>query len=58
MIILGLRSKVLDIGSSPAEYLYATTLRIPREFILPEVFSLNPQIFREEVQQHMRKFKL
>ena len=56
-VMLGLRSNVLDTGSSPAEYLYATTLRIPVEFILPEVFSPEPRMFHEEFREHMRKVK-
>lgn len=55
--MLGLRSNVLDIGSSPAEYLYGTTLRIPGEFVLPEDFTPNPQIFLEEFREQMRQVK-
>lgn len=56
-VLLGLRTSVLDIGASPAEYLYATTLRIPGEFVLPEEFRANPQIFLEEFREHIRLVK-
>ena len=35
-VLLGLRFNVMDIGSSPAEFIYGTKLRIPGEFVLPE----------------------
>ncbi|XP_033232028.1 uncharacterized protein LOC117183005 [Belonocnema kinseyi] len=47
----------MDIGSSPAEFLYGTTLRIPGEFFIPETFTLNRQIFLEEFREHMRLIK-
>ena len=56
-VMLGLGSNVLDTGSSPAECLYGTTLRIPGEFILPEDFSPDPRMFFEEFREHMRKVK-
>ena len=56
-VMLGLRSNVLDTGASPAEYVFGTTLRIPGEFILPEDFSPNPQVFLEEFREHMREIK-
>ena len=56
-VMLGLRSNVMDCGSSPAEYVYGTTLRIPGEFVLPEDFAPNPQIFLEEFREHMRAVK-
>ena len=46
--LLGLRSNVMDIGSSPAEFLYGTTLRILGEFVLPDDFNPDPKIFLEE----------
>lgn len=56
-VLLGLRSNVLDSGSSLAEYLYGTTLKIPGEFILPEEFTPDPQIFLEEFRELMRSVK-
>lgn len=56
-MLLGLRSNVLDSGTSPAEYLYGTTLKIPGEFILPEEFAPDPRIFLEEFREHMRLVK-
>ncbi|XP_033213723.1 uncharacterized protein LOC117170795 [Belonocnema kinseyi] len=56
-ILLGLRSNVLDIGSSPAEFVFGTTLRIPGEFVLPEDFAPDPHTFIEEFRKHMRKIK-
>lgn len=41
-ILLGLRSNVLDCGSSPAEFLYGTTIRIPGEFVVNDDFSPDP----------------
>ncbi|XP_051155191.1 uncharacterized protein K02A2.6-like [Leptopilina boulardi] len=56
-VMLGLRNNVLDSGASPAEYLYGTTLRIPGEFVIPEDFSANRQIFIEEFREHMKLVK-
>ena len=57
-VLLGLRTHVrLDTGASPAEFVYGTTLRVPREFILPDDFTPSPQIFIEEFREHMRKVK-
>lgn len=55
--MLGLRNNILDSGASPAEYLYGTTLRISGEFVLPEDFSVDRQIFIEEFREHMRLVK-
>ena len=56
-VLLGLRTNVMDIGSSPAEFLYGTTLRIPGEFVIPDNFTSNRQIFLEEFREHMRSIK-
>ena len=56
-IMLGLRTNVLDCGSSPAEYLYGTTLRIPGEFVQPEGPRSNPQSFVEEFRLHIKRIK-
>ena len=37
-VLIGLRTNVLDIGASPAEFVFGTTLRIPGEFVLLEDF--------------------
>ncbi|XP_011060754.1 PREDICTED: uncharacterized protein LOC105149794 [Acromyrmex echinatior] len=56
--ILGLRTHVrLDTGASPAEFVYGTTLRVLREFVLPDDFTPSPQIFIEEFREHMHKVK-
>ena len=47
----------MDIGSSPAEFLYGTTLRIPGEFVIPDDITPNRQIFLEEFREHMRSIK-
>ena len=56
-VLIGLRTNVLDIGASPAEFVFGTTLRIPREFVLPEDFSPDPLIFLKEFREHMWKVK-
>ena len=56
-ILLGLSSNVMEIGSSPAEFVYGTTLRIPGEFVLPDNFTPNPHFFVEEFRKHMQSIK-
>ena len=56
-VLLGLRSNVLDVGASPAEFVFGATLRIPGEFVLPEDFSPDPHVFLEEFREHMRRIK-
>ena len=56
-VLLGLRSDVMDTGSSPTEYVYGTTLRMSGEFVLPEDETPTPQLFLEEFRQHMREIK-
>ena len=56
-VLLGLRLNVMDSGSSPAEFLYGTSLRIPGEFVLPDDFKPNPHFFLDEFREHMRKVK-
>ena len=55
--MLGLRTNILDCVSSPAEYLYGTTLRIPGEFVQPEGQTPNPQAFFEEFHVHIKNVK-
>ncbi|XP_033229730.1 uncharacterized protein LOC117181279 [Belonocnema kinseyi] len=47
----------MDVGLSSAEFFYGTTLRIPGEFVLPDDFRPNLQIFLEEFREHMRSMK-
>ena len=47
----------MDIGSSPAEFLYGTTFRIPGEFVLPDDFNPDPKIFLKEFLEHIRSIK-
>ena len=54
---LGLRTNVLDVEASRAEFVFGTTLRIPGEFVLPDDFSPDPHVFLEEFWEHMRKVK-
>ena len=56
-VLLGLQTNVMDIGSSPAEFLYGSTLRIPGEFVIPDDFTPNRQAFLEEFREHMRSIK-
>ncbi|XP_033212146.1 uncharacterized protein LOC117169750 [Belonocnema kinseyi] len=56
-VFLGLRSNVMDIGSSPAEFVFGTTLRIHGDFVLPDNFALDPYVFIQEFREHMRKIK-
>ena len=56
-VLLGLHSSVVNSGSSPAEFVYGTTLRIPGEFVLPDYESADPQIFLEEFREHIRQIK-
>lgn len=45
-----------DLHASPAEMLYGSTLRIPKEFFIEEL-TANPQIFLEKHRTHMREVK-
>lgn len=57
-VMLGLRTAIYsDVGGSPAEYLYGTTLRIPVEFCLTDDFAPNPQVFLEEFREFMKEIK-
>ena len=56
-VMLDLRSYVLDAGTSPAEFVYGTSLRTPGEFVLPEDLSPNPQIFLEEFRKHKQEIE-
>lgn len=57
VVLMGLRNNILDSGASPAEYLYGKALRIPREFVVPEDFSVDKQVFLEEFRENMRMVK-
>ncbi|XP_033231907.1 uncharacterized protein LOC117182901 [Belonocnema kinseyi] len=56
-VMLGLRTSVLDCGSSSAEYLYGTTLRIHGEFVIPDVRTPDAQAFLDEFRVHMKSVK-
>ena len=56
-VLLGLRSNVLEVGASPAEFVFGTVLRIPGEFFLSEDCAPNPQFFLEEFGEYMRAVK-
>ncbi|XP_033225876.1 uncharacterized protein K02A2.6-like [Belonocnema kinseyi] len=56
-VILGLRTSVLDCGSSPAEYLHGMTLRILGEFVLPDDRTSDLQVYLNEFRAHMRNLK-
>ena len=57
-VLLGLRIHLrLDTNASPAEFLYGTTLRVPGEFVLPDDFTPDPQMFVDEFREHMREVK-
>lgn len=55
VVLMGLRNNILDSGASPAEYLYGKTLRVPGEFVVPDDFSVDKQIFLEEFRENMRQ---
>lgn len=57
VVMMGLRNNVLQSGASPAEYVYGVPLRIPGQFVLPEDFAPDPQIFLEEFREHMRRVR-
>ncbi|KYN04622.1 Pro-Pol polyprotein, partial [Cyphomyrmex costatus] len=57
-VLLGLRTQVrLDTGTSPAEFLFGTTLRIPGEFVTDNDFIPDPQIFVNDFRTFMRDCK-
>lgn len=57
-VLLGLRTSIrLDTDTSPAEFLYGTTLRMPGEFFTTENFAPDPHFFLEEFREHMRTIK-
>lgn len=57
VVLMGLRNNILDSGASPAKYLYGKALRIPGEFVVPEDFSVDKQVFLEEFRENMRMVK-
>lgn len=57
-VLLGLRiSYKEDIRASAAEIAYGTTLRLPGEFFVGEELNNDPQIFKEELREHMRSVR-
>lgn len=58
VVLLGLRNCLKeDIGTSAAELVYGTTLRLPGEYFIDEEPSQDPQIFLEHLRQIMRKIR-
>lgn len=54
-VLLGLRTHVrLDTGTSPAEFMFGTTLRLPGEFFLWDDFTPDPIGFINEFREYMR----
>lgn len=57
-VLLGLRTSVKeDIGSSAAELVYGTTLRLPGEFFFNEDMPPDPKFFVEKFREIMRKVR-
>jgi len=57
-VLLGLRTCLRDnLDSSPAEFLFGTTLRVPGEFFNDDNFTPNPQIFIENYREYMKDLK-
>ena len=56
-VLFGHRTNVLDVGASPAKFVFGTILRIPGEFVLLEDFSPYPHVFLQEFRDHMRRVK-
>lgn len=57
IVLLGLRTNVLDSGASPAEYVYGTTLRVPGEFVLPDDFAQDKPFFLDEFRENIKMIK-
>ena len=54
MVLLGLRTRLrTDIGVSPAEYLYGTTLRIPGAFYLDDNKEPDNSVFLRDLKRFM-----
>ncbi|XP_076659855.1 uncharacterized protein LOC143363132 [Halictus rubicundus] len=57
-VLLGLRVHVrADVGASPAEFVFGSTLRLPGEFFLSENDSPDPNVFLEEFKRFMREVR-
>lgn len=52
-----MRIHITESGSSPAEYLYGTTLRVPGELIVPEGGPTEPQQVVSEFREHMNQVR-
>ena len=58
VVMLGLRNSLKeDIGTSAAELVYGTTLRLAGEYFIDEEPSQDPQIFLEHLRQIMREVR-
>ncbi|KMQ93212.1 integrase core domain protein [Lasius niger] len=57
-VLLGLRTCLKeDLHASPAEMLYGSTLRIPKEFFIEEDLPQDPEVFLEKHRIFMRNIK-
>lgn len=57
-VLLGLRASLKeDLGTSAAELVYRSPIRLPGEFFTEEDPSPDPQIFLERLRQHIRKVR-
>eukprot|EP00795_Rhopilema_esculentum_P009643 gene9643-biopygen11047 len=60
LILLGLRTTIkTDVGCSPAQLVYGSTLRLPGQFISPtfDVTALEPSVFVDRLQSFMQQLK-
>eukprot|EP00795_Rhopilema_esculentum_P017899 gene17899-biopygen2721 len=60
LILLGLRTTIkTDLGCSPAQLVYGSTLRLPGQFISPtfDVTALDPSVFVDRLQSFMQQLK-
>lgn len=57
-VLLGLSTSYKDdIKASAAELVYGTTLRLPGEFFVEEEPAEDPQLFKEQLREQMRKVR-
>lgn len=56
-VLMGLRVNVMENGSSPPEYVYGTTLRVPGELVVAEEGLADPQQFVSEFRRHMHEVR-
>lgn len=57
-VLLGLRASLKqDMGTSAAELVYGSPIRLPGEFFIDEDPSPDPQIFIERLREYMRRVR-